>query len=261
MKKLHTFQVTFQKDGSEVVKNVIIAKPTPRQLEEGEMEFAAQLTTLIKRGIMTRAMLYKKYEDIGNGILPESVEAQILDKRRKYIECSLEFTRLEAKASLSASEKIKKAELTKEISDLQKELVDIETAKDSVFNSCADRLASNAMIYWWLFELVYVQNEESEEPVKLITGKNFSDKKDRFFDWIENEPEFSDAAKDKIIGFVSFVYYSQSSPTEEDFRNYENEFFKPEVTVKIEEKPKISPKKTPKGLKRGRPANEVAEEG
>lgn len=232
MKKLYTFQVSYQKDGSEIVKNIVIAKPTPRQIEEGEMEYAAHLTSLIKRGIMTRAMLYKKYEDLGNGILPESIESQILDKRRKYIENSLEFTRLESKPSLNASEKALKADLTKQIADLQREIVEIESAKDSVFTSCADRLASNSMIYWWLFELVYVQNEDSESLEKLISGKDYQEKKDKFFDWIENEKEFADVAKDKILGFISFIYYSQTSPTEEDFKNYEQEFFSPPKEAK-----------------------------
>ena len=48
-----------------------IKEPTRRELEEADMEFSIEMSNCIKKGILTKAMLAKKYSDTG-GLLAEA---------------------------------------------------------------------------------------------------------------------------------------------------------------------------------------------
>ena len=56
-----------------------IKRPSRRELEDGELEYSDEMSNCIKRGILTKAMLYKKYSDTG-GVWSEE-DAQDLGKK------------------------------------------------------------------------------------------------------------------------------------------------------------------------------------
>lgn len=226
MKKLHSFQVNYKAGEEEKTMNVVISKPTPRQHEAAEMEYAATIANFIRAGAMTRAMIFKRYDDAG-GVFSENAENYILEVRQKYSAKVLEFTRLETKkeSELVAEDRIKKTKVLEELNALQTELVEAEQLRDSIFENSAEKLTLNKMIRWWVFELIHVQAEDDEgEPVKLFKGADFEAKKDLYYRWEEEENPFWQAAKHKIFGMIWFLYYNQSAQSE-DFAKHEAEFF------------------------------------
>ena len=42
-----------------------IKRPSRRELEEAELEYSVEMSRCVKKGILTKAMLYKKYSDTG----------------------------------------------------------------------------------------------------------------------------------------------------------------------------------------------------
>ena len=44
---------------------VKIKRPSRRELEDAELEYSVEMSRCVKRGILTKAMLYKKYSDTG----------------------------------------------------------------------------------------------------------------------------------------------------------------------------------------------------
>ena len=44
---------------------VRIKRPSRRELEDAELEYSVEMSRCVKRGILTKAMLYKKYSDTG----------------------------------------------------------------------------------------------------------------------------------------------------------------------------------------------------
>ena len=54
----------------EVPYRVIMKQPTRRQIEDAELEFSVEMSNCIKKGILTKAMLAKKYSDTG-GLMAE----------------------------------------------------------------------------------------------------------------------------------------------------------------------------------------------
>ena len=44
---------------------VRLKRPSRRELEDAELEYSVEMSRCVKRGILTKAMLYKKYSDTG----------------------------------------------------------------------------------------------------------------------------------------------------------------------------------------------------
>ena len=44
---------------------ISIKRPSRRELEEAELEYSVEMSRCVKKGILTKAMLYKKYSDTG----------------------------------------------------------------------------------------------------------------------------------------------------------------------------------------------------
>ena len=58
---------------------MILKEPNRRQIEEADMEYSIEMSQCVKRGILTKAMLAKKYSDSG-GLLAEQ-DAKNLSKK------------------------------------------------------------------------------------------------------------------------------------------------------------------------------------
>ena len=72
-----------------------IKRPSRRQLEEAELEYSVEMSRCVKKGILTKAMLYKKYSDTG-GVWAEE-DAQDYGKLYKEIfDTQNEYIRLES---------------------------------------------------------------------------------------------------------------------------------------------------------------------
>ena len=68
-----------------------IKEPTRRELEEADMEFSIEMSNCIKKGILTKAMLAKKYSDTG-GLLAESDANKLVDLYAELADCEAEYT-------------------------------------------------------------------------------------------------------------------------------------------------------------------------
>ena len=59
-------ETTITKKVKEKVPVVVkIKRPSRRQLEEAELEYSVEMSRCVKKGILTKAMLAKKYSDTG----------------------------------------------------------------------------------------------------------------------------------------------------------------------------------------------------
>ena len=63
--------------------DVKIKRPSRREMEDAELEYSVEMSRCVKKGILTKAMLYKKYSDTG-GVFSES-DAQDYGKLFKEV--------------------------------------------------------------------------------------------------------------------------------------------------------------------------------
>ena len=74
----------------------IIRSPSRREMEEAELEYSIEMSKCIKRGILTKAMLAKKYSDTG-GLLAEDDAKFLANKYVDYSSLTNEYQKLQLK--------------------------------------------------------------------------------------------------------------------------------------------------------------------
>ena len=133
----------------------------------------------------------------------------------------LKLSKLTSKKKKTPEESKAESELTEEFARIRREIVDLETAYQSVFNHTADTKAQNRTILWYLVNLTFFKDVSGlEKP--LFPGEDYDEKLDIYYEKDEKGDEIYDLAREKLMAFISFWYFSQS-PTEEDFRSLEKD--------------------------------------
>ena len=191
-----------------------IKRPSRRELEDGELEYSVEMSNCIKRGILTKAMLYKKYSDTG-GVWSEE-DAQDYGKLyRKIFDIQNEYARLETVDKKTEKQKEKLDKLKDELAETRRQIVDAESAMQSLFDHTADIKAQNRLLLWYTLMLTHIQREDDEEPIPYFTGEGFEQ---RLEDYYLKEDELSDfysAAVKKITTILAFWFFNQASPPDE----------------------------------------------
>lgn len=200
--------------------SIRIASPSRRQVEDADMEFSIEMSKCIKKGILTKAMLAKKYSDSG-GLLSEEDSTELMRLYGELTEVQSDLGRLISKKNKNDKENKKEQELTKSFAATRKRIVDLETSYQNVFNHTADTKAQNKTILWYMLNLSYVAGPDEEEA-PLFEGKTIEEKEESYYELDENEDEVFDLAREKLMTFISFWYFSQNA-SEEDFSNLEKD--------------------------------------
>ena len=211
---------TTKKVKKEIPHEIIIHEPSRRQVEDADMEFSVEMSKCIKRGILTKAMLAKKYSDSG-GLLSEEDSQSLVRLYRELAEVQNNLARLTSKKNKSDEEKAREEKLTDNFTAVRKEIVDLETSYQSVFNHTADTKAQNKTILWYMLNLSYIKSgEDDEQP--LFAGETAEEKEDAYYQLDESDDEVYDLAKEKLMTFISFWYFSQNA-SEQDFQDLEKD--------------------------------------
>jgi len=207
-------KVTKKVKKKEQVK-VFLRKPTRLLFDEAELFYGVRLSEGIKAGLLTRALLAKRFTNDG-GVLSEdeknvyaSLYISLFDKQNEFQKLSI---RDESERSPEENKRYK--EVIEELTQLRTEIQDFETAQASLFDQTAENRARNKTILWWVLQLAYIVNDKGEEI--SFFGDGDYDSRLRIYDAIEeNGTEFENLVCRKLAYFVSFWYVGRASSQEE----------------------------------------------
>ena len=207
-----------KKVNKEIPYTIIIKEPTRRELEEADMEYSIEMSRCIKKGILTKAMLAKKYSDTG-GILSESDAKKLMDLYSELSELEGEFTK-KTLAQRNVKKMSKKAKedisvLSSRVAMVRRDIVTLESAYQTLFNHTADTKAQNRIILWYIANLTHFKTEGAD-PEPLFEGKTFEEKIDSYYIKDEQEDSLFQLAAGKLASIVSYWYFS-NEPEKEDF--------------------------------------------
>lgn len=202
---------------------VIMKEPTRRQVEEAELEFSVEMSKCIKKGILTKAMLAKKYSDTG-GLLAEEDAKALTKMYVKYGELSQQAEQLTWKSGQNDdSDREKLNDMSGKMSLLKKDIINIETSYSNLFNHTADTRAENKVIQWYILNLTYIQKQDSDEYHPMFPGVDFDQKLEGYYEMEEDGNELYDLVGGKIAALFSFWYYSSGIVTQADFENLDRD--------------------------------------
>ena len=212
----------------EIPCKVIIKDPSRRELEEADMEYSIEMSNCIKKGILTKAMLAKKYSDTG-GMLSESDANRLVELYAELADLEGEYTRRTLKhrnrKKLPKNIKEQIDDIAAKIAIARRDIVTLESSYQTLFSHTADTKAQNRIVLWYLTHLTYIQKEE-EEPVAFFEGDNFEAKIDDYYIKDEKENSLFQLASGKLTSIISYWYFS-NSPQKEDFDKIVNDIDDP----------------------------------
>jgi hypothetical protein len=214
-------EVTKEVD-QEVPYMVIIKQPNRREMEEAELEFSIEMSRCIKQGILTKAMLSKKYSDSG-GLMAEEDAQDLSRMYMKFAELSNDLTRLTTKPSQTDKEKERIKSKSGDLGILRKQIVDMETNYASLFNHTADSRAANKAVTWYLLNLSYMRRNEDDDANPIFKGETFQDKIDEYYRLEEQGSDLYHMISSKLATYVSYWYYSAGAVASEDFEKLQEE--------------------------------------
>ena len=208
-------EITVKKKVTEKVPTtIILRKPTRRQIEEADLEYSVEMSKCIKKGILTKAMLAKKYSDTG-GAMTENQSKRLVELYTKIYDLQSENIRLEA----SSKKKENKEKIQKVIEDLtavRKEIIEIESGYRSLFDHTADTKAQNKILLWYVLNLTYIKEVEDETEKAYFSGVEFEQKLEDFYKKEEDPDEKYISLSKKVSTLIAFWFFNQAS-TKEDF--------------------------------------------
>ena len=243
--------VTISKDVETVVsQKVVLRKPNRSLYDEAELFYGVRLSEGIKAGLLTRALLAKRFSNDG-GILSDDDKNKYADLYLKLYDIQLEHDRLAqlgSKKRTKTQEK-KLAELQGDLAVIKKELTDFEMAQSSLFEQTAENRARNKTILWWTLHLGYLSDED-DKMTPVFAGETYEEKLAIYDEMEESSEEFTEELLSKLLYYVSFWYVGKVN-SEDEFKQLlaeteqaENAATEPEEdSAKAEGTPTV--KKTP----------------
>lgn len=206
---------------------IAIKKPNRKQIEEAETEFAIKMSECIKKGILTKAMLAKKYSDTGGALSEEDAKKLLsLYKDINNIEKDI------AKMSMTVIDR-KNPKTKKKISDFESELLEkrreifeIENDYQTLFNHTADVKARNHVMMWYIVNLSFYKSKdlEVEDYKELFEGDSYEKKIESFYKKDEEGEEIYSLCCGKLSAIISYWYFSGGDITKDTLDDLMDEF-------------------------------------
>jgi len=240
--------VKTQKDGTEVTTSKKVKKevpfkfflrrPTRAMTDEAELYYGVRLADGIKAGLLTRALLEKRFEnDGGTRSDDENLQYKIITEKLKkfYEEQSKIIDIVEKKRT--ASQKKRLAELEEEVRPVRRELRDLQMVEDSLYEETAESRARNKVILWWMLHLAHA--EQDGKDVEFFGSGDFDAKLKRYDDIDEGEDLFEIITARKFAYYVSFWFVGRPN-SKREFQEMVD------LALKLDEEEKKDEEKTAK---------------
>lgn len=206
--------ITKRKVKKKIPVEIKIKRPSRRELEEGELQYSIEMSKCVKQGILTKAMLAKKYADTGGAFSDEGYK-DYGEKYKKILNLQNEFMRLENVDKPTAKQKKRIEEVKTDIAKSKRELVEVETGLQSLFEHTADVRSQNKLLLWYSLMLTYIQREDDEEPIQYFEGADLDEKTEDYYEKEEEMSEFYQKVIKKVSTILAFWLYNQASSPDE----------------------------------------------
>ena len=193
---------------------VKIKRPSRRDLEEAELEYSVEMSRCVKKGILTKAMLYKKYSDTG-GVWSEDDAKDYGRLYKEIFDIQTEYVRLETVEKKTAKQEEKLESLKEELSIKKRKIINSETSMQSLFDHTADTKAQNRLLLWYTLMLTNIQREDDEDPKPYFIGDDFDKRIDDYYTKEDENSDFYGLLVQKVSTILAFWFFNQASTPEE----------------------------------------------
>jgi hypothetical protein len=224
-KEIDKVEVSTNEKGEEVkttskVKTTVpvklaIKKPTRSLFDEAELFYGVRLSEGIKAGLLTRALLAKRFNNDG-GVLSDEEQKEYNDLYLQFFNLQTEFQRLSIKEEAIRTEEEKKEiqNVIEKMNLSRERLQRYEMAQANLFEQTAENRARNKTIMWWVLQLSLIQGDDKKFK-ELFQDGTYEDKLKRYDEIEESESGVEKIAIQKLLYLISFWYIGRAASQEE----------------------------------------------
>ncbi len=194
MRSLHEFTISIP-DGKKKQKvRVGVFKLPMVRMDAARHYYGQQYNQLISEGFLTRAMIAKKFGDIGGMQSKQDTDA-LQNLVSAWIEAQRVFALLGAAENLDEDQKERLKQAEKDIANFQLQISTYQKNIDDQFASSADAHAEERMMRWFLIHTLFYKEKvgDNEENFALFDGAKFDDKLNQYYE-LKDEGESKNAA-------------------------------------------------------------------
>lgn len=193
-----------------------IKKPTRKLREEAEMFYAVKMSEGIKAGLLTRALLAKRYVNDG-GSMSESERVKVAELYIEFLNKENEIQKLQLNlenlAEDQKQERLK--EVAKDLADIRAQIEEVNIQQNSLFEHTAESKAENKTVFWWMVNLAF--QEDTKDSFKaLFAGDTHEEKLDSYEQLEEKDDLFWTEVLKKFSWYTS-AWYHGGITTKEEF--------------------------------------------
>jgi hypothetical protein len=212
-----TITVT-QKVKEDMPVRIIIKQPSRKNMEDADLQYSIEMSNCVKKGILTKGMLTKKYSDTG-GMFSEDDANELMKLYSVVTSWQNELTRVTSKTDVN-----KEAEtaLIDKILAAKARIVQLESDNLTLFNNTADTIAQNNVIRWFCLNMAHTQVMPNGNIEPMFKGLTTEEKLAQLYAMDETEDAVYTKAFLKLMTFVSFWYFSKNVK-KEDFEKLDSD--------------------------------------
>lgn len=209
---------TITKEKTSVPHYFCISKPSRLQSEEAELYFHVEISKGIQAGLMSAALLAKRFANDG-GALSEPEKETWSKKYLELVETETSLQKIIATPEESRSEQDKtdREELLKKQGILRRELQNFELQQNSLFEITAEARARVKTVVWWFLNLLHEKDAKGEWQRFFKGGsiKEMMEHFDSYEDVSDEEFRFFRELRDHAQYAVALFYYGRANTQEE----------------------------------------------
>ena len=206
---------TTSKVKTTVPVKLAIKKPTRSLFDEAELFYGVRLSEGIKAGLLTRALLAKRFNNDG-GVLSDEEQKEYNELYLEFFNLQSEFQKLSIKEESIRNDEEKetlKAVVIK-MNDARERLQKYEMAQANLFEQTAENRARNKTIMWWVLQLSLIQGDDKKFK-ELFQDGTYEDKLKRYDEIEESESDIEKIAIQKLLYLISFWYIGRAASQDE----------------------------------------------
>ena len=226
---------------------VFLKRPTRKMYDECNLFYSVQISKGVKAGLLTRAMIAKRYKNDGGGLSAEEQKDfaegynKLLLKEKEFQVVQLNLQEDEDMTLLERQEML--AKIVEETEALKADLEQYEVAAESLYEHTAESRAARMTNMWWLFFLTHIKfkNEDRggiDDFSPFFEGKDFDAKSESYE---RTEQAIQESDDDRFANFEATLIEKASyllaawnggnAKTYEDFKRVDAslEYIKEEV--------------------------------
>ena len=214
-KKKDGTEVTTSKDvKKEIPHKFFMRRPTRAMTDEAELYYGVKLAEGIKAGLLTRALLEKRFENDGGTRSDEENKEynKIIEKLQAFHKEQSKILQINEKKRTPTQKKRLK-ELEAEIKPARRDVRDLQLIEDNLYEETAESRARNKVILWWMLHLAHIEENGKDTP---FFGEGDLDSRFETYDEIdEGDDIFKLVVARKFAYYVSFWFVGRPNSQEE----------------------------------------------